>query len=49
MRFSLVDHTDDRATGRTVEGDPYRPEATEVWTFTRPRGGRWGLSAIQPV
>jgi predicted lipid-binding transport protein (Tim44 family) len=50
MRFSLVDHTVDRATGRTVEGDPERPaEATEVWTFTRPRGGRWSLSAIQPA
>jgi predicted lipid-binding transport protein (Tim44 family) len=50
MRFSHIDHTDDRATGRTVEGDPNRrTEATEVWTFTRPRGGKWRLSAIQPV
>jgi predicted lipid-binding transport protein (Tim44 family) len=50
MRFSHVDHTDDRATGRTVEGDPNgRTEATEVWTFTRPRGGPWRLAAIQPV
>jgi predicted lipid-binding transport protein (Tim44 family) len=50
MRFSHIDHTDDRDTGRTVEGDPNnRTEATEVWTFTRPRGGKWRLSAIQPV
>lgn len=50
MRFSHIDHTDDRATGRVLEGDPgRRTEATEVWTFTRPRGGSWKLSAIQPV
>ena len=48
MRFSLIDATVDRATNRVVEGDPNRPvEATEIWTFTRPRGGRWVLSAIQ--
>ena len=48
MRFSLVDVTVDRATNRVVEGDPNRAvEATELWTFTRPRGGRWLLSAIQ--
>jgi predicted lipid-binding transport protein (Tim44 family) len=48
MRFSLKDWTTDRASGRVVEGDPDRPaKATEVWTFTRPRGGRWVLSAIQ--
>lgn len=48
MRFSLVDYTEDRATGRVVEGDPNRPtEATEVWTFARPRGGEWQLSAVQ--
>lgn len=50
MRFSLIDHTVERASGRTVEGDPTRPvEATELWTFTRPRGGQWELSAIQPA
>jgi predicted lipid-binding transport protein (Tim44 family) len=50
MRFSHIDHTDDRTTGRTVEGDPNRrTEVTEVWTFIRPRGGSWRLSAIQPV
>ena len=48
MRFSLVDVTVDRATGRVVEGDPNRPtEAVELWTFVRSQGGRWILSAIQ--
>ena len=45
MRYSLIDKTLDRTTGRLVEsGDP---EATEVWTFARPRGAGWELSAIQ--
>jgi predicted lipid-binding transport protein (Tim44 family) len=47
MRFSLVDKTVDRATGRLVEGSEQPTEATEVWTFLRPRGGNWELSAIQ--
>ena len=48
MRFSARDWTEERATGRVVEGDPNRPvEATEVWTFRRERGGPWRLSAIQ--
>ena len=48
MRFALRDWTTERATGRVVEGDPARlDEATEVWTFLRPRGGAWLLSAIQ--
>lgn len=48
MRFSLIDVTVERATGRPVEGNADTPtEATEVWTFVRPRGGRWQLSAIQ--
>jgi predicted lipid-binding transport protein (Tim44 family) len=48
LRFGLRDWTTDRATGRVVEGDLDRPtEATEVWTFVRPRGGNWLLSAIQ--
>jgi predicted lipid-binding transport protein (Tim44 family) len=48
MRFGLRDWTTDRATGAVVEGDPDQPtEATEVWTFVRPRGGDWLLSAIQ--
>jgi predicted lipid-binding transport protein (Tim44 family) len=45
MRYSLIDKTLDRTTGALVEnGDP---EATEVWTFERTRGGSWELSAIQ--
>ncbi len=48
MRFGHRDWTTDRATGRVVDGSPERTvEATEVWTFVRPRGGRWLLSAIQ--
>ena len=48
MRFSLNDVTVERATGRVVEGNANLPvETTEVWTFARPRGGRWALSAIQ--
>ena len=47
MRFSLVDRTVDRATGRLVEGSEQPTEVTEVWTFVRPRGRNWELSAIQ--
>lgn len=48
MRFSLVDTTVERASGRVVEGNANQPvEATELWTFVRPRGGQWQLSAIQ--
>ena len=48
MRFALRDWTTERASGRVVEGDPNRlDEATEVWTFQRPRGGAWQLAAIQ--
>lgn len=48
MRFSAVDVTVDRATGRVVDGDPTRPrEITELWTFRRDHGGPWKLSAIQ--
>jgi len=47
MRFSLVDKTLDRGTGRLVEGSDQPTEATEVWTFVRPRGAGWELSAIQ--
>ncbi|MCB8821567.1 Tim44 domain-containing protein [Microvirga rosea] len=48
MRYSLVDVTTDKATGRVVEGDPSRPvEATELWTFRRDQGGPWKVSAIQ--
>jgi predicted lipid-binding transport protein (Tim44 family) len=47
MRFSLVDKTVERTTGRLVGGSEQPTEATEVWTFVRPRGSNWELSAIQ--
>lgn len=51
MRFSVLDTTVERGTGRVVSGNPDRPEeATEVWTFVRRRGagaGGWKVSAIQ--
>jgi predicted lipid-binding transport protein (Tim44 family) len=48
MRFSLTDYTEELSSGRVVEGDPTRQtEATELWTFARPRGGKWQLSAVQ--
>ena len=47
MRFGLVDKTIDRASGRLVEGSDRPTEATEVWTFVRPRSSNWELSAIQ--
>ena len=47
MRFSLVDKTLERTTGRVVAGSDTPTEATEVWTFARRRGADWELSAIQ--
>jgi predicted lipid-binding transport protein (Tim44 family) len=47
MRYSLVDKTLDRTTGRLVAGSEQPEEVTEVWTFVRPRGANWELSAIQ--
>ncbi|WP_024512746.1 Tim44-like domain-containing protein [Bradyrhizobium sp. ARR65] len=47
LRFSMIDRTLDRATGRLVGGSEQPQEAVEVWTFVRPRGGDWILSAIQ--
>ncbi len=47
MRFGLVDKTLERSTGRLVAGSEQPTEATEVWTFVRPRGANWELSAIQ--
>ena len=47
MRFSLVDKTLERSTGRVVSGSDTPIEATEVWTFARRRGADWELSAIQ--
>ena len=42
MRYSLVDKTIDRATGRLVEGSEQPTEATEVWTFLRDARRRLG-------
>ena len=47
LRYTLIDKTVDRATGRLVKGSEQPTEATEVWTFLRPRGANWELSAIQ--
>jgi predicted lipid-binding transport protein (Tim44 family) len=51
MRFSLIDVTRERGTGRIVAGDPTTPtEAAEVWTFRRHPGSGsngWQLSAVQ--
>ena len=47
MRFSLVDKTLERGSGRLVAGSEQPIEVTEVWTFVRQRGGNWELSAIQ--
>ena len=47
MRFSLVDKTLDRTSGQLVAGSEHPTEATEVWTFIRPRASNWELSAIQ--
>ncbi len=47
MRFSLVDKTMERTTGRLISGNDTPVEATEVWTFARRRGADWELSAIQ--
>ena len=47
MRFSMLDVTED-AAGRVVDGSAsVRALVTEVWTFTRRRGGHWILAAIQ--
>ncbi|MBV8835386.1 MAG: TIM44-like domain-containing protein [Alphaproteobacteria bacterium] len=47
LRYSLIDRYVERATGRAADGTEAPQEATEVWTFTRVRGGTWLLSAIQ--
>ena len=47
MRFALTDKTIEKATGKVVDGSDTPTEATEVWTFVRPRGASWELSAIQ--
>jgi predicted lipid-binding transport protein (Tim44 family) len=47
MRFSMVDRYLDIASGRLISGSDQPVEVTEVWTFVRPRGSNWELSAIQ--
>ena len=47
MRYSLIDKTLERGTSRLVGGSDQPAEVTEVWTFVRPRGSNWELSAIQ--
>jgi predicted lipid-binding transport protein (Tim44 family) len=47
MRFSMVDRYVDAASGRLISGNDQPVEVTEVWTFVRPRGSNWELSAIQ--
>ncbi|MGL6209514.1 MAG: TIM44-like domain-containing protein, partial [Paracoccaceae bacterium] len=48
MRYSYINAIKDRQTGRVVEGSETAvQEAVEHWTFVRPRGGAWLISAIQ--
>jgi predicted lipid-binding transport protein (Tim44 family) len=47
MRYAISDTTVERASGRVVEGADTPQEVAELWTFLRPRGGNWALSAIQ--
>ena len=47
MRYSSLDYTAERESGRVVEGDKQPFERTEIWTFRRSRGGEWILSAVQ--
>src|SRR6476469_4855008 len=47
MRFSVVAVTLKNNNGRVAAGSEQPAEATEVWTFVRPRGSNWELSAIQ--
>jgi predicted lipid-binding transport protein (Tim44 family) len=47
LRYSLIDKTIERASGRVVEGGDQPQEVTDVWTFARVNRGKWELSAIQ--
>lgn len=47
MRYESVDVMRDRRSDRIVSGAPMPTETTEIWTFVRPLGGDWKLSAIQ--
>lgn len=45
MRYAITDVTLDKRSNAVVETG--EPEAVELWTFVRQRGGRWLVSAIQ--
>lgn len=48
MRYESIDVMRDRTTGSVLSGDPNKAtQTTEIWTFVRPLGGAWKLSAIQ--
>ena len=48
LRYSSIDATRDRATGRVIEGDAEKPtETVEIWTFARKNRADWKLSAVQ--
>ena len=48
MRYESRDVMRGRSDGKIVSGDESHPtETTELWTFVRPAGGDWKLSAIQ--
>jgi predicted lipid-binding transport protein (Tim44 family) len=48
MRYESIDVMRDRTSGAVLSGDPNKPtQTTELWTFARPQGGVWKLSAIQ--
>ena len=48
LRYESIDVMRDRQSGAVIKGDPNRPTTTtELWTFVRPTGGEWKLSAIQ--
>lgn len=49
MRYESVDVMRDRATGEVREGSNRPTDTAEIWTFARPSGGAWKLSAIQEV
>lgn len=47
MRYSLDDALFDARTGAELDRNP--PEATELWTFLRRRGGPWILTEVRPA
>ncbi|RAI00678.1 hypothetical protein DLJ53_15615 [Acuticoccus sediminis] len=47
MRYESIDIMRDRESGEIREGESHPTETVELWTFVRPMGGSWKLSAIQ--